>query len=460
MDSQRKTDLKNSIYDGIFAHMFATLTGGVFLTGFAIHLGMNEFLIGILGSIPFFVTIFQLPTSYFILKNFARKKIAYRAASFARLLWLPIVLLAFLPVSHKSTQLLLIISLIFLSHAFISISYISWLSWISDLVPDEIRGRFFGTRNMICGIAGMIVMVVFGILLDRLKIHSPTGVSLGFFIIFIAAVSFGILSLRFLKHITEPSVHKSFTHISFQRLTLLPFEDSNFKRFLFFSLFWNFSVYFASPFFTLYFLRDLNFSYGFVATLGMISAFADLLGMRVWGRISDRVKNKAVIQFSSWFAIALPLAWTCVQPDNIFIPILLHLIGGGFWAGINLCTNNLVLRISPHENRAFFFSVYNIMGGLGAAIGPVLAGLLLKSMTPLNLELFSWQILPLQIIFIASTLFRFLSFQLFKFVKEPEEFTVGEMVRVIRGIRGLNTANGFNHILHPFIEAPQKHRNH
>ena len=59
-------EFKNSFYDGIFANMFATLTGGLFLTGFAVYLGMNEFMIGILGPIAFMVTIFQLPTSYLL----------------------------------------------------------------------------------------------------------------------------------------------------------------------------------------------------------------------------------------------------------------------------------------------------------------------------------------------------------------------------------------------------------
>jgi hypothetical protein len=30
--------------------------------------------------------------------------------------------------------------------------------------------------------------------------------------------------------------------------------------------------------------------------MGMISALADLTAMRLWGSISDRVRNKAVIQ--------------------------------------------------------------------------------------------------------------------------------------------------------------------
>jgi hypothetical protein len=79
MAPHTKRNLKNSIYDGMFANMFATLTGGMFLTGFALYLEMNEFMIGLLASMPFVVTVFQLPASYSILRTGRRKAIACRS---------------------------------------------------------------------------------------------------------------------------------------------------------------------------------------------------------------------------------------------------------------------------------------------------------------------------------------------------------------------------------------------
>jgi Na+/melibiose symporter-like transporter len=120
---------------------------------------------------------------------------------------------------------------------------------------------------------------------------------------------------------------------SFRKHIARPFKDANFRRFLIFALLWGFSVNFASPFFTLYFLRDLEFSYGFVAILGMISALADLMGMQLWGRISDKVKNRAVIQFAGWVAVFLPLAWVWARPQDALIPVTLHIVGAGFGRG-------------------------------------------------------------------------------------------------------------------------------
>lgn len=176
------------------------------------------------------------------------------------------------------------------------------------------------------------------------------------------------------------------------------------------------------------------------------------MGMRFWGRISDKVKNKAVIRLAGWVAVFLPLSWVTARPESVILPALLHLLGGGFWAGINLCMNNLLLRISPQENKAWYLSAYNILGGLGAAIGPVLAGLLLKVIGRMDFRLLSWNLVPLHFIFIISTVLRLLSFQTLRYVSEGGEVPAAQIVRVLRSVRGLSMVNGFNYLLHPFIE--------
>ncbi len=459
MDLRDNIDLRNSIFEGVFSHMYATLTGGVFLTGFALYLGMDELMIGLIAAMPFLVTILQLPTSYLIGKSGKRKRTWFGGAAGARTTWLIILLVILLPRIHPLYRASFILVLIFLSYAFISISHVSWLSLMSDLVPERILGSFFGTRNMLCGAAGMVTMIVFGNLLDFMKDRLHTPESVGFWFTFFSAVLFGFMSLRVITKIPEPPAVRPALQNSFRHDLFVPFRDANFRRFAGYALMWSFSVHTAAPFFTLYFLRDMGFSYGFVALLGMTSALADLIGMRVWGRISDEVRNKAVIQFASWVAAFLPIAWLTVKPTSVVIPILINIIGGGFWAGINLCMVNLLLRISPKENKAMFLSVHNIAAGIGAAAAPVIAGLALRHMGGEPFHVFSWKLLPIQLVFVSSTLMRLLTLQFFRFIREPEEVAVGKLVRVLRNIRVLNIASGFNYLLHPFIELTKDKKN-
>lgn len=62
---------------------------------------------------------------------------------------------------------------------------------------------------------------------------------------------------------------------------------------------------------------------------------------------------------------------------------------------------------------------------------------------------------PVQAVFIISTCLRILSLQLLRNIGEPEEAAVGQIVRILRNVRGLNTTNGFNARLNPFVEAPE-----
>lgn len=455
MQDQTKRSLTYSIYDGVLANMFATLTGGVFLTGFAVYLGMNPFLIGLLGAMPFLVTVFQLPAAYFIDKKGGRKKIAIGCSLFARTLWIPILVVALLPIPARWVKVPIVLSLIFLHYALGSASFVAWMSWMSDLVPDRMRGTFFGTRNMLAGAASMLVMVIFGTTLDRLETLSSWGLPLGFCLTFLTAVLFGTGSVRFLRRVKEPAHTVPAARIDFGTHLLVPLRDRNFRRFLGFSFFWGFSVFFAAPFFPLYFLRDLGFGYGFIATLGMLSALADMVGMRLWGRLSDMTKNKPILYVAGWGAIFLPFSWVFVRHESTVLPILLHILGGGMWSGINLCANNLLLRISPRQDRALYLSVYNVIGGLGAALGPILAGVFVQTLGQEPVQLFAWALLPLHVVFVLSTLFRLLSLQLIRRIEEPEEMTVGQMLRIIRSVRGLNMTNGFSFLLHPFVNVSE-----
>jgi len=174
--------------------------------------------------------------------------------------------------------------------------------------------------------------------------------------------------------------------------------------------------------------------------------------MRVWGKLSDKVKNKPIIKLASWIAVFLPFAWIYVKPDSVFLPLMLHIAGGAFWAGINLCMNNLLLRIAPSENKGIFFSTFNVVAGLGAGLSPIFAGLLLESIADFKISVFNFNVTPLHFIFLISTLLRLTSLQLLKYVHEPEEATVGHLVRILRNVRGLNLTNGFSFLIHPFIE--------
>jgi MFS family permease len=429
MKLHERDDYRNSFYDGMCANVFGTLTGGVFLTGFALHLGMNEWMIGVLAAIPYMVTLFQLPGSYFICKQGGRKKVATHAAILARLMWLPILIVGLYYPHGAGGRILLVLIFYFVSQAFSSVSYVAWLAWTSDLVPDEIRGTFFGTRNMLCGVAGIAAILIFGNLVDVFNGH-PGGSTFAIAIPFTCALLFGMISAHYLNRVAEITVPSACPQKMLHEL-VKPFREYNFRNFLFFTLVWNFSVYLTAPFFALYFLRELNYSYGFVALLTTISALVDIVGMKFWGAVSDRVKNRAVIQVAGWGVVLLPSMWIMVKPDDVLLPILIQVLGGGFWAGLNLCLHNMNLRISPQEGRVWYISAYSILAGMGAAMAPLIAGAFLSVIPNPSSGLGGLTILPLHYLFMASSLLRVVSLLIFRSVHEPQEATARELLSLL-----------------------------
>ena len=67
--------LKYSNWDAVYATAFAILTGGAFLTGFALYLKANDFWMGIIFSVPMLAGLFQIVSSYFVELSGNRKKI-------------------------------------------------------------------------------------------------------------------------------------------------------------------------------------------------------------------------------------------------------------------------------------------------------------------------------------------------------------------------------------------------
>src|SRR5579863_6805894 len=129
-----------------------TLTSGAFQTGFALYLGCNNFLIGVLAAIPAFAGLLQLVASYLAERYASRKFIVTVFALAGRLMWLPMLLIPFVLPKDLWVAAFLILTL--LSSACGNIAAPSWMVWITDLVPADIRGRYFGQRNAYSGIVG------------------------------------------------------------------------------------------------------------------------------------------------------------------------------------------------------------------------------------------------------------------------------------------------------------------
>lgn len=448
--ARRRAAMRISVYEAFPAQVYATLTGGVFMPAFALVLGANNFYIGVLAAIPFFANLFQLAGAYFVENYPWRKKLCIVASSIPRLAWVPAIILFLLLVPQSAgTTLGIFLAFLILGHALLAISGVAWLSWMTDVVPENIRGRYFGLRNSVVSIATVITTFAGGWFLD---LHQGSRTAFG--ILFLIAAAAGAACMMLL--IKQPELPKRLLPPSerFFQHYLEPFKQPNFRRLLRFSIAWQFAFNIASPFFVVYMLTELGMSYSLAATFAVVTALFDLIGMRVWGHVSDHIGNKPVITISAAAVTILPWLWLATEKNGFsfywLIP-LLHIAGGFFWAGYNLCSANILFRLSPQSRNSVYFGAWAACNGLAACISSLLGGALGRWAAHHHLDfvLFSWS--GLKIVFFVTGALRLIAIFLLRPVKEPAGMRTLHAIRVLRSVKSWALMMGDHPALQFFI---------
>lgn len=446
--------LRLSIWDGVLANLYANLTGGVFLVGYALSLRASEIQIGLLAAFPLLANVIQPFSTYVIERTGRRRPLALLGGAFARLIWLVLIGLSLFLASRQSL-LFWSLWIVALSQVGTAVNNLAWMSWMADLVREEIRGRYFGLRNAALGAAALVATLIGGYFLDVWKEGHPQGEMDALRVLFLVGVFCGIISLFIQYRIYEPPLREGDDALPFRQRLLLPFHDLNFRHFLIFIVAWNLAVYLTAPFFAVYMLKSLQLSYTAVATYAVLSSVADLASAQLWGRLSDRETNKPILLLTSFFAALIPYGWLFTDRDSSLLLGFLHIEGGLFWAGIRLCTGNLVLKISPAANRSIYFSVFNAVAGLTAVVAPILGGFALKHLPNLLQTLsLSWN--PFLVIFFVSSTLRLAALPLLTKVSEPRERSVWQAVQVIRNVRAFTTTMGFNLVYHFWLGGKRR----
>jgi predicted MFS family arabinose efflux permease len=319
--------LRRSIWDGVFANLYAGLTGGIFLAGYALALHASEVQIGLLASLPLIANLAQPFSTYAISRLGRRRPLALVSAAAARLSWLGLIG-ASVYMGASPELLLLSLGLVTISQIGTAVNNLVWMSWMADLVREELRGRYFGSRNAALGAATLVATLAGGYALDVWKESHPGGELHALRGLFLIGVACGLVSLLIQARIHEPRLQEADAPQPLRQRFLQPFQDTNFHRFLVFTLVWNFGVYCAAPFFAVYMLKTLELSYTTVAAYATISSLANLLSVRLWGCVADRATNKTVLLLAGVLVAGVPVGWMWTSPQTWLLIAVLHVQGG------------------------------------------------------------------------------------------------------------------------------------
>lgn len=378
-----RTSLKASTWDGIFAAIFSSITGGVLLSNLLLQLGATPVQIGMLSSMPMVVNLLQPVGAYLSGFTTSRHWYGFWVFGISRSLWL--ILAIAIVFSWKTDNLVqLTLLIVFASNLLGAFGSASWFSWMAKLVPEKLRGRYFGIRN---SAANLVTLV--GVPLISLIISAwPGGMLQGYSLLLFLGVITGFISLIFQFFMADINpkaeiitVTDSLEENDSQSLisSFKSLISNNFFRFLLYFGFWAFAINISNPFFNLYLLDNLNINVTWVTVYNSLSAGANLLMLIFWGRLADKIGNRPLLILLGVVAALMPLLWlgTGCNPLCLWVGLpLLHLFSGGVWAAIDLCSNNIQMTVAPSHNQATFFAIASAVAGIGGAFGATVGGFL------------------------------------------------------------------------------------
>jgi MFS family permease len=427
--AQIRTSLRALTTEGALATVFYSIIGGALLSKFLLDLGASAVEIGMLASIPQMTNLLQPLGAYLGDRIKSRNWYSLLLFGTSRLLWLLIVPGIWLvSSSHMAGHqlVLLTLAIIWVTNILEALGRASFFTWVAVLVPERLRGRYFGFRNSVVNLTNFI-----GVPLLGLAVSSWPGGSLsGFGAVLVLGIVLGIISLGF--HFLMTDVNPKLLHVAGEDTDqgasggrVFSFlKDANFLRFLLYSGLWSFAVNVSAPFFNLYLLGDLNLDVSVVTLYNSLGFGANLLMLMFWGRLADRIGNRPLMLVVGILVGLTPLLWLEAGTAPIFLWVwfpLLHLLGGATWAAIDLCSGNLMMSVTPLRNQSIYFAIAAAVPGITGAMGITVGGFVA---TVTNFG-------GLPTVFALSGALRVVALLPLVFVHEQRSVPLGQLMRVL-----------------------------
>lgn len=355
--------------DGFFANACDSIIL-TYLPLFLLTLGATSGQIGLMNALSSLcAALILLPSAALVERLGHRKQIALLTGGGAGRTAL--LLLALVPlVLPNSAAVYAIIALVIARGVLSNMGFPAWISLTADIVPLSWRGRYFSSRNIAMGLAGLATTLMAGQLIHRMG-DSPVGYQVAISLAFVI----GMMSTLCFSRIQEPAPsiapRKKDSRESWRALLHLLLAHPEFLAFCAVSALWNLSLHIAAPFFSPYQVQVLGATPDVVGFLSILAPLSALPAQRLFGRLADRWGPRRVQYLTGFLIPLLPWAWILTRSPWHAAPI--NLAGGFLWAGYNLASFNMLLVLTPEDLRPRYTALYQIVVTVavsgGAALG-------------------------------------------------------------------------------------------
>jgi len=376
-----------------------TFAGSVFIL-FLDELGLDNAQIGfMLSLVPFCGIIAPFVAPAVTRFGYKRVFVAFwgiRSVVMALLLFTPLVLATF----GLNSAFVWVAGVILVFSICRAIAETGGYPWRKEVVPDAMRGKFSAVNSISTTIAGIIVTVAAGYIIDLY-----TGLGRFMFLIGVG-VTVGLLSAGAYARVPgEGPRAKTGAEAGHLKGMKQALRDKNFMLFLL-SLGLGAIDGIVISFIPLYMKQQIGLTEGIIVLLSIGTYIGSLLTSYLWGWTADRYGSKPVMQSSLYIMLVLPFAWFLLPRNSeASAPLAMaiaFLVGVATLAWQISWTRYLFVNATPGDNKAPYMAVFYAWLGLVSGLGPLLAGQILNLAQNINAQIWLFTFDPFTPLFIIG----------------------------------------------------------
>ena len=387
--------------------------------------GASATVLGIANSMVSLLTILQIPAARYV-ERVGYRSFVLRGWSLRSVFILVMAGVAFMPGQiDATTKIVLILICLFFYNASRGFSSCGFMPWMTQLVPEEIRGRYISLDQMFSFSA-----IVTGSLIYAFYFKHENGAS-AFGMIFLGSFAAAMISLLFLRRIPDvpvPESSKSQEPVPWAEII----RYKPFQNFLVFNgvlfIAWAGGGVFNVPMLRDQFgLTDSGFlllqaflGVVFIVSVYVLGGLADRVGSMPMLRVSLAVQAAHMVGWSLIAARILPFAWWSVAFEQASWGVALALF--------SLSNTRLVMAIVPAMGRSHFFAIFSVAQNMVLGLCPVAWGLLVDVLKPWNVAWGPWHGNGFSLLYPVLVVIMLFSYITLAKVHEPKALTTEEFL--------------------------------
>lgn len=362
-----------------FGTAFTFLTGGVFLSGFAMYMGAPELLVTYISMITNICGVSILFFSGIVGRIRSFKKATISLTVLSKLATLLIVLIPLL--LPKEAQIATFVPLMLVAFTLQAQTTVVLNNWLVTFVDEKQSGKYIAKRQTFVLAVTVLLSIVGGRVLDAVS-----GAYIGFAILFAVALVMAVLELDVLLRIPDVVQQRAVCEKSrFSDKFFVPLRCRPFLLFVVYIFLFYLMLSIADSFTVLYMIRYLGLSYTTTTLMQMLISLPQLFLLGTWGKISDKKGHDFALKLSIWFFVGETLFMALSNAQNLYFLIpTAFLFAAVANAGFVVSVFNRRYELMPQDGRILYDNFYSASVGLAFILGPVIGGAIKQGLESLG----------------------------------------------------------------------------